>query len=103
MSAAWRFLRERYPATFVELKPLAIGAGAAIREAAVAAGHDEKEMRQLMGRFFRGSRRYVAAVAAEGSMRHDLEGKPVEPVSDEHRLEAQSRRREFQLKTPAGA
>lgn len=93
MSAAWRFLRERYPATFVELKPLAIGAGAAIREAAVAAGHDEKEMRSLMRRFFQGSVRYAGVVAAEGSMRHDLEGNPVEPVSEEHRLDAQSRLR----------
>ena len=32
--------------------------------------------------------KYVRAVAADGSMRHDLEGKPVELVSEYHRYVA---------------
>jgi sRNA-binding protein len=34
------------------------------------------------------SRRYPAACAAEGAMRHDLDGKAVEPVTAEHRQRA---------------
>jgi sRNA-binding protein len=38
------------------------------------------------------SRRYLAACAAEGAMRHDLDGKAVEPVTPEHRQRATRRR-----------
>ena len=34
--------------------------------------------------------RYLRALAAEGAMRHDLDGNPVEPVSAEHRELAQA-------------
>jgi sRNA-binding protein len=34
------------------------------------------------------SRRYLAACAAERAMRHDLDGKAVEPVTEEHRQRA---------------
>jgi sRNA-binding protein len=41
------------------------------------------------------SKGYLQALAAEGSMRHDLNGNPVEPVTDKHRAVAamQLRRR----------
>ena len=37
------------------------------------------------------SRSYLEACAAEGAMRHDLDGKAVEPVTDEHRRRAARR------------
>lgn len=30
-------------------------------------------------------RRYLHAMCADGAMRHDLDGNPTEPISDEHR------------------
>lgn len=41
------------------------------------------------------AKRYLRALAAEGSMRHDINGKPVEPVTEAHRAVAamQLRRR----------
>lgn len=38
------------------------------------------------------SRPYLVACAAEGAMRHDLDGKAVEPVAVEHRQRAARRR-----------
>lgn len=38
------------------------------------------------------ARSYLEACAAEGAMRHDLDGKPVEPVTAEHRKRAARRR-----------
>ena len=38
------------------------------------------------------SRAYLAACSAEGAMRHDLDGKAVEPVTAEHRQGAARRR-----------
>ncbi|MBN8954575.1 MULTISPECIES: ProQ/FINO family protein [unclassified Rhizobium] len=37
------------------------------------------------------SKRYYHACAQQGSMRHDLDGNPVEPLSDEDRLAAHQR------------
>jgi hypothetical protein len=37
---------------------------------------------------------YLEAVAATGSLRHDLDGKPIEPVTDEHREYARVRLQE---------
>jgi sRNA-binding protein len=37
------------------------------------------------------SRPYLQACGAEGAMRHDLDGKAVEPVTDEHRRRAARR------------
>ncbi|WP_215861309.1 ProQ/FINO family protein [Acidithiobacillus ferriphilus] len=37
---------------------------------------------------------YLEAVAAPNSMRHDLDGNPVEPVSEEHRVYARQKLKE---------
>jgi len=60
--------------------PLVVGA----RLQVIEAGVDPAAARKAF-RWGCVSRLCLEAVAADGSMRHDLTGKPVEPVSDEHR------------------
>ncbi|SCW87500.1 ProQ/FINO family protein [Rhizobium mongolense subsp. loessense] len=47
-------------------------------------------LRRAVGSFVH-SKRYYFASAQPGSMRHDIDGKPVEPLSSEDRLVAQRR------------
>ncbi|TDW28157.1 ProQ/FINO family protein [Rhizobium azibense] len=47
-------------------------------------------LRRAVGSFVH-SKRYYFASAQPGSMRHDIDGKPVEPLSTEDRLVAQQR------------
>ncbi|QPB24547.1 ProQ/FINO family protein (plasmid) [Rhizobium sp. 007] len=49
-------------------------------------------LRRAVGSFVH-SKRYYFASAQPGSMRHDIDGKPVEPLSTEDRLVAQRRSR----------
>ena len=47
------------------------------------------------------SRRYLRALAAEGAMRHDLEGNPRVPVAEEHRQYAAAKLEEARLRAEA--
>ena len=79
--AAFRWLVDaRAPAL-----PLMVGAAAAFE--ARYPGVDRGTAGAWLGRLCRYSR-YLFALSADGAMRHDLDGLPVAPVSDEHRKRA---------------
>lgn len=85
---ASRWLRANFPALFAAPKPFALGAGRALVKTGIAGG----KSRQAIGaaiHFYVHSKGYLTALAAEGSARHGLNGEPVEPVSAEHRAEAE--------------
>ena len=88
LKADLKQVRKRWPEVFdrKQPKPLALGTGKAIR-AALGLTHNRNKrlMRCLIYR-----RPYQAALAAKDAQRHDLNGKPVEPVSEEHRTNAQA-------------
>ena len=88
-------LRAQLPTLLVEVPPvlllpaevpLAIGAS---RELLSLARPDcsKTMVRRWLGRWCRRID-YLAAVAAPDSLRHDLNGQPVEPVADQHRAHA---------------
>src|SRR3954470_8043640 len=68
--------------------PLAIGIDRVIAERVVAVGAGSREEAQQEVakaiRFLTRSFAYRRALAAEGAMRHDVNGVPVEPVAPEH-------------------
>lgn len=86
--SAWRWLRRNAP-IIRKCRPAAIGAGDVIRALATACGLSEPDVSDALRLWFK-SNQYLKALAAEGSMRHDFDGNPVEPVSDDHRQYAQS-------------
>ncbi|MGA0615618.1 ProQ/FINO family protein [Paracoccus sp. KR1-242] len=67
------------------VRPLALGLGQALLERVEDSQHSY--LRGCLRRYT-GSLPYLDALLAEGAMRHDLNGLPVEPVSDEHRERA---------------
>jgi hypothetical protein len=84
---AW--LTKTWPGLFdvSPVKPLAIGAGAAIVAAAKSAGMSARErdgIRAALHHWTR-ARRYREELAKPGAMRHGLDGLPVEAVNNEHR------------------
>jgi sRNA-binding protein len=50
---------------------------------------DVKALRQAITRYVM-SKGYLSTCAQPGAMRYNLEGQPVEPVSEEHRIDAQA-------------
>jgi hypothetical protein len=83
---ASEWLRQTYPALFGwPPRPLMVGIGLPIVEAGQAAGFKRAHIGRA--RWFHVSRgRYLEALAAEGAMRHGLDGEPVEPVSEGDRV-----------------
>lgn len=81
--AAMAWLRAAFPAAFASAVPLAIGIGRQLMKARPA----DISARGLKVALTRWVRRpaYLKALAAVDSMRSDLRGTPVEPVSDRHR------------------
>ena len=72
--------------------PLMIGAGAALIARWPGAGRATvKAWKAWLARVCRSSR-YLAALARGDSMRHDLDGRPVGPVSAKHRAMAEAMR-----------
>ncbi len=49
------------------------------------------------------SRRYQIAVSRPGSLRHDINGVPVSPISDADRLDAQAKLEGFQARDGSGS
>jgi sRNA-binding protein len=83
-------LIEPWPAVLGgEPLPLAIGTRQLLieRMGAAATTSRRNKVSRLLRAYCR-SARYLRAMAAPGAMRHDLDGNPVEPVSDEHRANA---------------
>ncbi|MFG6082055.1 ProQ/FINO family protein [Paracoccus litorisediminis] len=64
------------------VKPLALGISPLLLERVTEGQH--VNLRRCI-RHYTSSLPYLDALTAEGAMRHDVEGNPVEPVSDEHR------------------
>ncbi|ULJ75928.1 ProQ/FINO family protein [Rhizobium gallicum] len=71
------------------IRPFALGLFNDIR-ALVKPDVKATALRRAVGSFVH-SKRYYFASAQPGSMRHDIDGKPVEPLSTEDRLVAQRR------------
>lgn len=81
--SAWQWLRRNVP-IIRKCRPAVIGSGDVIRERAMACGLSEPDVHEALRLWFK-SDSYLKALAAEGSMRHDFDGNPIEPVSDDHR------------------
>jgi sRNA-binding protein len=81
--ASLAVLREKFPAIFDidQPVPLAIGASTQIE---AALGPDSAEAAHAVARWWTSGPRYLAEVAAEGSMRWNLDGTPAGDVTDEH-------------------
>jgi sRNA-binding protein len=80
-----RICAERFPALFgAQVRPLAIGAGALLRE---ALGLSETEATHLL-RWWVSRRPYCEAMAEPGSQRYNLDGSIAEDVSEAHRQDA---------------
>ena len=87
---AENWLRSRWPAAFESHRPLAIGIG----DTVVSAAQDEGRPLQPVKRAIRkwvSSRDYLNAIIAEGSVRIDLDGAFVEPVTDDAREHARQK------------
>lgn len=69
------------------LKPFAIGISPLI-EARLKPDASRPDLKAAIRRFAR-HRFYLLAVAQPNAMRHDIDGNPIEPVSDNDRLAAQ--------------
>ena len=81
-------LCERFPAVFnlAAPLPLALGTG---KQIADLMGWQRHQLNPTM-RWWCSRWKYYEAVLADGSMRHTLQGEPVDPVSDEHRQAARA-------------
>lgn len=93
---AW--LEENLPAVFKVdvMKPLAIGSGKTITARAIVSGRwaTRSAARRAIGAALgslTGSRGYLAALCAPHAWRHNLDGAPVELVSDDDRAGAKRR------------
>lgn len=86
ITKATEWLISTYPG-FATCLPLAIG----VRTQTIAdrPKHISSNALQIARRRWCGSPRYLAKVAAQGSMRYNLDGTVAESVSDEHRAAAQ--------------
>jgi sRNA-binding protein len=77
-------LRRRFPDAFGQVKPLKLGIHFDIQE---RAGMDSLQVGQFMT-FYTRCAAYLQAQVRPGAMRHDLDGNPVEPVSEQNRAYA---------------
>lgn len=82
-------------------RPLMIGINRALLARLDRERCTVRTLRRLVGRLVR-SRLYLEALARPGATRHDLDGQPVEPVSDEHQAHAQELLKERRAKVKAG-
>jgi len=85
LESNYQQLKQQLP-VIADGKPLAIGVKQHLLELAKSGtlGLSCEQLVKVM-RLHCGSARYLKALANDGSYRHDLDGNPVEPVSDEHR------------------
>jgi hypothetical protein len=91
IKAARKWLRKQWPAVFnASSPPLAIGVGDTLIEEAVRAGIERRIINRTMSKHVR-TPKYLWRCAQNGALRHDLNGKPVEPVSDQHREDAKTK------------
>lgn len=96
------WLRETFPSAFGDkVTPLVIGVHKQLVAAARVAGHPRRAVLALLARRTR-SYDYINALAASGAIRRRLDGEEVEPVSEEHRSQAQAQlaRRAHHRETP---
>lgn len=84
------WLQSKWPGLFVAVRPMAIGVWQKIATVAAQDDRDIKTLRQAI-RNWSNSTKYLAACAMEGAFRHDLDGRPVEPIADDHRIHASGR------------
>lgn len=90
-SALYLRLRKLSPALFaVRAAPFAIGINTEIIRRLELVDIQDLRALGVILHFTVTHPRYLRALAAEGAMRHDLDGNPVEPVSAEHRELAQA-------------
>ena len=92
-NAAARWMRDAFPAVFGEDRhddplPLMLGVHKPLA-AARPPEHSVSAVKEALHAWLR-RKRYRAALVAEGAMRHDLTGEPVEPVSPEHQAHART-------------
>jgi len=96
------WLRSAYPAAFAapRTRPLAVGTHLEIRRR-----HPELEPGPLALalRWHCRAPHYIRGIARKGSHRYDLDGNPVEPVSDEDRASAVKWAESFPVKKPTAA
>jgi sRNA-binding protein len=82
------WLAAAYPATFgPDVRPLAPGVGKLIWPEAKAAGINRQSFNVAIGRRVK-SPAYLRALAADGALRIGLDGAAIEPVSEEHQVNA---------------
>jgi sRNA-binding protein len=82
------FMASRWPAVFSDdPKPLALGAGDVVVQAAIEAGFAREDVGQAI-RWHVGGMRYLRAVARYQSRRFNLDGTDAGEVSEAHRLHA---------------
>lgn len=94
-------LRKLSPALFAGERPLPLMVGihqAIIDRLGLDSVQDRIALRVVLHNHTQW-RAYQLALAAEGAMRHGLDGNPVEPVSDEHRAQAQDTLEKLKRKT----
>lgn len=80
-------LNQRYPEVFTEHVPLQLGIGKTLLPLADEWGISRIQIRKTV-KSWTNSSRYLWHLAQPGAMRVDLDGKPVEPVTEEHRQTA---------------
>ena len=81
-------LQTRWPVVFdvAARKPLAVG----IRSTIMAeTGGDPRVVSKAL-KYWTQAKSYQAALTADGAMRHQLDGAPVAPVSEDHQAKAQA-------------
>ena len=86
-AAAKTWLRSTFPALFSSPLPIALGLGREIVALAIASGYSKKAINDAMHAHVTRPQ-YFEALAAEGAMRHGLDGCVIEPVGHEHRAQA---------------
>jgi sRNA-binding protein len=84
VDSAYRWMVEAFPLSIGRYAPLAIGSGPEIIQTAIEAGHSRNSAQRAIRRHTT-RRLYLSNLADPGSMRVNLAGEPIEPVSDEHR------------------
>lgn len=88
---AMSWLRQKYPSAFnFEYRPLALDTRERLAGAAQEAGLSIRAITYALQRHTKRPR-YLRALAHPEAVRIDLEGNPVEPVSEEHRQHASQR------------
>ncbi len=73
------------------IRPLAIGTDRALITMLISPDDESAKLIKVTMRRYCMAEQYAAAMGRDGAMRHDLDGKPVEPVPEEHRQQRAKR------------